>query len=52
MILKTRRGLYRKVEARIRALHGYTVPAIVAWELSAGSKPFLEWVRQETQQPT
>jgi periplasmic divalent cation tolerance protein len=48
MILKTRKGLYRKVEAKIKALHSYSVPAIVAWELAAGSRTFLEWIQQET----
>ena len=48
MILKTRKELYRKVEAKIKALHSYSVPAIVAWELAAGSRTFLEWIQHET----
>lgn len=48
MFLKTRRLLYKKVEARIRSLHSYTVPGIEAWELRAGSKAFLDWISEET----
>jgi periplasmic divalent cation tolerance protein len=52
MLLKTRRLLYRKIERRIKSLHSYTVPGIEAWELKAGSRPFLDWIRKETRQGT
>jgi periplasmic divalent cation tolerance protein len=48
MIVKTRADLVEKLERRVRELHSYTVPCVVAWPLTAGYTPFLDWVRQET----
>jgi len=47
--LKTRRTLYRLVEARIRALHSYEVPAIVAYPLLGGYPAYLDWIADVTQ---
>ncbi len=47
--LKTRRTLYRRVEARIRALHSYEVPAIVAFPLLGGYPAYLEWIAGATE---
>ncbi|MBU1694249.1 MAG: divalent-cation tolerance protein CutA [Verrucomicrobia bacterium] len=41
----------RRVEALIGAIkkqHSYEVPCIVAWPLSRGHPPFLEWIAAET----
>jgi periplasmic divalent cation tolerance protein len=46
-ILKTTAGRLRALMARIRALHSYQVPCIVAWPISAGHRPYLEWVAAE-----
>jgi periplasmic divalent cation tolerance protein len=48
MIVKTRADLMKPLEQRVRELHSYTVPCVVAWPLTAGYAPFLDWVRQET----
>jgi periplasmic divalent cation tolerance protein len=48
MIVKTRADLMTSLEQRVRELHSYTVPCVVAWPLMAGYAPFLDWVRQET----
>jgi periplasmic divalent cation tolerance protein len=34
--------------ARIKELHSYALPCIVAWPLAQGFPPFLEWVAGET----
>ncbi len=47
--LKTRRTLYHRVEARIRALHSYDVPAIVAYPLLGGHTAYLEWIAGATE---
>ncbi len=49
MWLKTRRTLYRQVEARIRAMHSYEVPAIVAYPLLGGYPAYLDWLADVTQ---
>jgi len=49
MVIKTRRSLFEKMRARIKDLHSYTVPEIIALPIVAGHAPYLEWVRDETQ---
>ena len=47
-LIKTRRELYPALEARLRALHPYEVPEIVAVEFAAGLPAYLEWVAAQT----
>jgi len=44
MIAKIRREAYPALEARVRALHNYTLPCIVAWALDEGSADYLRWI--------
>lgn len=46
LVAKTRASLFGKVEARVRALHPYDVPEIVALPLTDGSRPYLSWLDQ------
>lgn len=46
--IKTKKKLYKKVEAEIRKLHSFENPCIVAWEIKAASKPFLAWIKENT----
>lgn len=46
-ILKTTAGRLRALISRIRALHSYQVPCIVAWPIAAGHRPYLDWVAAE-----
>jgi periplasmic divalent cation tolerance protein len=48
LILKTRADLFPAVEKRVRELHGYSVPCIVALPVAAGHAPFLRWIEEET----
>lgn len=48
MILKTKDDKFDIVEKRIKQLHSYEVPEIIAIPLSEGSKNYLDWVVQET----
>jgi periplasmic divalent cation tolerance protein len=48
MIGKTRRALVARLAARVRDLHGYDVPEVVALPVVAGSRPYLAWVDAET----
>ena len=45
---KTSRSRYPELEARIRALHSYTNPEIIATAIVAGSREYLDWLRAET----
>lgn len=44
VIFKTTRGRYQQFEQRLRALHPYEVPEIVAVPLMTGHDPYLNWV--------
>jgi len=48
ILLKTRASLFQAVEARVKELHKYTKPCIVALPLAAGSQPYLDWLMAET----
>jgi periplasmic divalent cation tolerance protein len=50
-LLKTRSDLVEPLIARIRALHSYDCPAIVAWPIAAGNPAFLAWIAAETTPP-
>ena len=47
-LIKTRRELYPALEARLRELHPYEVPEIVAVELAAGLPMYLQWLAEQT----
>ena len=48
MIAKTRVDLFGQLEKRIKELHSYEVPCIVAWPIEAGHQPYLDWIEKET----
>ena len=48
MIVKSRAELFEALAARVRALHSYDIPAIVAWPIIAGTAAYLDWIRAET----
>ncbi len=45
--LKTTAERWPDVEARVRALHSYETPEIVALPIVAGSAPYLAWIDAE-----
>jgi periplasmic divalent cation tolerance protein len=51
MIAKTRADMVEEVTARIRALHSYEVPCVVALPIEGGHQPFLGWIVEETSAP-
>ncbi len=48
MIVKTRQELFRDLETRVKELHPYTVPEIIALPVIEGSAEYLQWLSQET----
>jgi periplasmic divalent cation tolerance protein len=48
LLIKTRARLYTKVERRVRELHSYEVPEVVALPFASGSHPYLEWLFEST----
>jgi periplasmic divalent cation tolerance protein len=48
LTIKTQAGRYPELEARIRALHPYELPEIMAVPVVAGSIGYLDWVTRES----
>jgi len=47
LLIKTSVAVYPALEARIKSLHPYQVPEIVACQISHGLPSYLTWVEQE-----
>src|SRR5882724_199949 len=48
LVAKTARSRFAALEARVRALHSYEVPEVIALEIVEGSAPYLEWLLRES----
>jgi periplasmic divalent cation tolerance protein len=48
LIAKTRRTLFRALIKKVKALHSYTCPCIVALPIIEGNPDFLNWINKET----
>jgi periplasmic divalent cation tolerance protein len=48
LLAKTRTELFDRVIARIKAVHPYETPEIVAQNFSAGFAPYLAWMKDST----
>ena len=48
LVIKSRRELFAALESRVRSLHGYDVPEVIALPVVAGSGPYLDWLRAGT----
>lgn len=46
MLIKTTQKRFVLLEREIRRLHGYSTPEIIALPVVAGSKPYLDWLRE------
>jgi periplasmic divalent cation tolerance protein len=49
LFMKTKEALYEKLEARLKELHPYTVPEIIALPIVKGSEKYLRWLEEETE---
>lgn len=48
ILIKTRTALLQKVEKRVRELHTYEVPEIMALRFHQGSAPYVDWLLDST----
>jgi periplasmic divalent cation tolerance protein len=48
LVAKTRAAMFDMLAARVRALHSYETPCIVAWPIAAGDAAYLAWLGAET----
>lgn len=50
-LIKSREAYYGAVERKIRSLHPYETPEIIAVPVTAGSRDYLEWLQGEAAEP-
>lgn len=48
MIIKTRTSLFPALKKRVREIHSYEVPEIIAFSVSQGHTDYLDWVVEST----
>jgi periplasmic divalent cation tolerance protein len=48
MIAKTQKALFNDLMKKVKELHSYTVPEIIALPIVDGSKEYLKWLREVT----
>jgi len=44
LILKTKKTLFKKVISKVKSLHSYQTPEIIALNIVAGNKDYLDWI--------
>jgi periplasmic divalent cation tolerance protein len=49
LVVKTDLNSFAQIEAKIRSMHSYEVPEIIALPIVQGSPPYLQWVTEQLQ---
>lgn len=49
LLVKARRSSLELLEARVREIHPYEVPEVIALSVTGGSGPYLDWLRGATE---
>ena len=47
LIIKTRRELFKRLKKRVRELHSYSVPEVIALPILEGSEDYLRWLEEQ-----
>ena len=47
LTIKTDLGQFEALEAKVRELHSYEVPEIIALPIAAGSPAYLQWISEQ-----
>jgi periplasmic divalent cation tolerance protein len=48
MIVKTQKKLFTSLNSRVKELHSYTVPEVIAVPVVDGSEDYLKWLEEVT----
>jgi periplasmic divalent cation tolerance protein len=48
LVAKTQQPLVSALVERVKGLHSYACPCVVAWPIGMGSTPYLDWIEKET----
>jgi periplasmic divalent cation tolerance protein len=49
LIIKSRENLFQDLEKRVKSLHSYQVPEIIGLPVLAGSRSYLNWLGENTE---
>jgi len=49
LMAKTKQAVFEKLKARVRSLHPYATPEIIAIPVTAGFEDYLKWVDEEVE---
>jgi len=49
LMIKTRKERFKEIETKVKALHSYSVPEIIALPIIEGSSSYLGWLLEMTQ---
>jgi periplasmic divalent cation tolerance protein len=50
LMCKSRLPLMKQLVSRVKSLHSYTVPEVIALPIVAGSSDYLDWVKDATRE--
>ncbi len=48
LIIKTQKKRFQEIESKVKSLHSYSVPEIIAIPMIAGSSSYLDWLMEMT----
>jgi len=48
LIAKASRSDFEAIDAKVRQVHSYDCPCIVAWPIAEGDREFVQWIHDET----
>jgi periplasmic divalent cation tolerance protein len=49
LIIKTQKERFEQLEKKVKSLHSYSVPEIIALPIIEGSAPYLKWLEENTE---
>jgi periplasmic divalent cation tolerance protein len=52
LMIKTHLSHFPQLEAKIRQIHSYETPEVIALPIIAGSQPYLAWLNHQLQSPS
>ncbi|MDO8747602.1 MAG: divalent-cation tolerance protein CutA [Candidatus Omnitrophota bacterium] len=48
LVIKTKKELFNKLAKKVKSLHSYSVPEIIALPIVAGNTEYLNWINDST----
>jgi periplasmic divalent cation tolerance protein len=48
LLIKSREALSKRLTARVKELHSYSVPEVVTMAIVSGNAAYLRWIREST----